>query len=140
MGRLPDDLQLNDPVNGPEFSIRTMNALRNEGIETIGQLREAVDNNQLRRVPGLGVKRRKEITDYIIRNDVDEPLFETPEYLRYRLEDNLTTTQALLHDVQSHLMRAALKGGASLDVRNQLRIKLIDAAERVTRIPTYEGD
>jgi hypothetical protein len=139
MPRLNGDLRLDDAILGPEFSVRVMSVMKMHGIETISDLRAAMDEG-LHRLRGLGAKSQKEIEDYMKNNDSDESLFQTEEYLRYRLEDNLGSATALMHDVQTHLLRIAQKGRVTTETRKHLQLKLMDAASRVMQLPTYEGD
>lgn len=53
----------------------------------------------------------------------------------WKLEDDITTIDSLLHDVNRTLLRAALKGGVSGDTRNQTRYKLQKALEVFDRLP-----
>jgi hypothetical protein len=138
MSRLPDDLRLDDMANGPEFSTRIMSTMAKQGITTIGQLRRHLD--ELPKWRGLGNRSVREIREYFLHNDSDESLFETEECRRYRLEDVLGSTFALMHDVQNHLVRAALRGRVTTETRNHLKLKLLDAAKRIEQLPTYTGD
>lgn len=137
--KMHDDMRLDDAL-GPEFSVRIMNVCARNGVETIGQLRDKLD--QLPRWKGLGRRSINEITDFYRRLDAppDKDLFSDPEYLRYLMEDGVSTVEALLHDVLRGLTRAALKGHASGEFRNHARLKLMDAAERVGRLPLRRGD
>lgn len=137
MPRLPDNMRLDDTM-GPEFSVRIMSVMKTQGIETIGQLRKVLPD--LHKWRGLGIKSVKEIRDYFRHNDSDESLFETPEYLEYKLEDTLGTVIALLNDVTTYLVRVALKRRVTTETRNHLRLKLLDAADKVMGLPTYTGD
>lgn len=47
----------------------------------------------------------------------------------WKFEDDLSTIEALLGEVNRTLMRAALKGGVSRDTRTQTRYKLQRALE-----------
>lgn len=138
MNRLPDDLRIDDPVNGPEFSVRIMSVLARNSIETVGQLRAQLDN--LPRWKGLGTRSINEIKSYFEHNDAPESLFQTEEYKHYKMQDVTQTVFALMHDVQNHLVRAALQGRIRSETRNHLRLKLLDAAEKIQALPTYTGD
>lgn len=129
---MQDSLRLDDPM-GPEFSVRIMNTMRNQGIETIGQLRQNL--HQLDKWRGLGKKSVKEIRDFFMRIDAND-MFDDPEYRRYRLEDGIGTVEALIQDIQRSLTRAALKGHVSLDTRVGMSLKLRDAAEKVMQLPS----
>lgn len=130
--QFPDTMPLDDPM-GPEFSVRIMGVCARNGIKTVGDLREKLD--ELPKWRGLGQKSINEIKDFFQAQS--ESLFHTPEYRRYRLEDAIGGTEALLQDVQRALTRAALKGHVSADTRMDMSLKLRDAAERVLKLPTH---
>ena len=115
-----------------------MGVMKMQGIETVGQLRKHLDS--LPKWRGLGAKSVKEIRTFFEHNDADPDLWSTPEYLTYKLEDSLTTINALLSDVNRWLLHTALKGRVTAETRNHLRLKLLDAAEKVMQLPTYTGD
>lgn len=54
---------------------------------------------------------------------------------QYRLESKLTTIEAIIHDVQRALTRAAVKGGVTIEVRRDIALKLSDAANYAQQIP-----
>jgi hypothetical protein len=59
----------------------------------------------------------------------------------WKFEDDLSTIEALLGEVNRVLMRAALKGGVSKDTRAQTRYKLqraLDTFDKL-RAPPEEG-
>lgn len=127
-----DALRLDDPM-GPEFSVRIMSVMKMQGIETVGQLRQHLD--QLDKWRGLGHKSVKEVRDFYRR--LDEPtLMDDPEYRRYKLEDCIGTVEALMHDVQRSMTRVALKGHVNPDTRKQMSLKLRDAAEKIMQLPS----
>lgn len=135
MSKLPDDVRLDDIALGPEFSTRIMNACAQRCIETVGQLRERLP--EMEQWKGLGRKSINEVKEFFHYNDAPPDLFKDPEYVAYRFEDVLGTCFALMHDVQNHLVRAALKRAVSADTRNHLRLKLLDAASKIEQLPLY---
>ena len=57
----------------------------------------------------------------------------------WKLEDQITTIDSLLSDVNRILLRTALKGGVSGDTRSQTRYKLQKALEVFDQLPP-EGE
>lgn len=136
------DTLLDDPVSGPEFSVRTENVMRRLGYKTV---RDVYDNLEFLGSPhapkGFGAKSLKEVKEVLAHYSNDQPdLLDSPDYRRYILEDRVFTVQSLMHDVERALLRAALKGHVSADTRRDAAMKLRDAAKFIEQLPTKHGD
>lgn len=135
-------IPLDDPVVGPEFSVRIMNLAVRHNVKTVGDLKKVLDDGSMaKHWKGIGRKSINEIKDYLAHlTRPTKDLFEDPEYVRYQMEDKLGTVQALIADVQTTLMRVALKGRISDDQRRHVAWKLRDAAGYVEALPIQRGE
>lgn len=136
MAYLPDDVRLDHPTLGSEFSTRIDRVLADNRIETVGQLRAKRD--ELHKWRGLGKQSLYEIKSWL--RDVSRPqgdLLQDTEYARYQLEDTVGSVEALMHDVLRSLTRVALKGKVTRETRNHMALKLTDAAKYLERLPVY---
>ncbi len=88
------DIRLDDPINGPEFSVRIMTVCKAAGIETVGQLRAQLDRMEYYR--GIGRKSMREIRDYFRQLDRVA-----------QSQDRAIDIVAQLHEVQTVLIHAS---------------------------------
>lgn len=137
MGKLSDDVTLNDPL-GPEFSVRIISVCKRHGVETVGQLREKLP--EIDRWRGLGKKSQKEIMDFFRWNDAPADLSEDPEHARYLLEDGVISVNSVLEEVRRRLLRVALQGQVSREGVNIMRHLLEHASRQVDRLPVHKGE
>lgn len=130
-------IPLDHPTQGPEFSVRIMNLAVRHGVSTVGEIKEELDSGRMGKYwKGIGRKSINEIKDYLAH--LTRPtgdLFEDPEYVAYQMEDKLGSVMHMLSDVQSRMLRAALKGCVSKEQRGQMVFLLRDAAERLALLP-----
>lgn len=129
-------VRLDDVVNGPEFSVRIMGVALRHGVQTMGELKDALDCGAMGCWKGIGRKSTNEIKDYLMH--LTRPtgdLFDDPEYVRYQLEDKLGSVQSALAEVNSRMLRIALKGHATEEQRRHIVFMLRDAADRVASLP-----
>lgn len=136
------ELRLDDPANGPEFSVRIMGAAAQHGVHTQGELKAALDNGTMEKHwRGIGRKSINEIKDWFVH--ITRPtknLFEDPDYVRYQLEDKLGSAMSLIQDVQATMMRVALRGRTSDEQRRHMAFKLRDASDRLLTLPVRGED
>lgn len=133
-------VRLDDVVNGPEFSVRIMGVANRNGVKTMGELKEALDNGNMERWKGIGRKSINEIKDYLVHlTRPTQDLFADPDYVRYQLEDKLGSAMSILADVQRTLLHIALRGRATDEQRRHMAFKLRDAADRLMQLPA-RGD
>lgn len=127
------DTPLDDP-SGPRFSARSINVCQRAGITTLRQIKNKGRETMLR-LPGCGAGAWREMADAILFAERSEPgLFEDQEYQNFVRGDRLTTIQALLHAVQSSLLRVALAGRISSEQRRHVASKLRDAANYIEQL------
>lgn len=124
-----------------EISVRTLNVCVRNGVTTIGEAKDKIDW-LAKHAKGFGRRGRKELMEVVNwAREAEQPdLLQSTDYRAYKLEDALMTAEALLQDVQRSLTRVALKGMVGVDTRNHMKLKLLEAAERVAQLPTFSGD
>lgn len=122
-----------------EFSVATTNLLQRHGIKTLGEAKEKLDWLQTYS-RGWGARRTKEVTDALNTMAAQsEDLLNQPELLKLIREDQISTVQARIQEVDRSLLRIAMSGRVSRDTRGQMAALLRDAANRVEQIPAI-GD
>lgn len=133
-------VRLDDVVNGPEFSVRIMGVASRNGVQTMGELKAALDNGNMERWKGIGRKSINEIKDYLVHlTRPTRDLFADPDYVRYQLEDKLGSATSIMADVQRTILGIALRGRCTDEQRRHMSFKLRDAADRIMQLPA-RGD
>ena len=133
------DCPFDDPVHGPEWSVRIQSVMVRNGYKTLREV--ANDFERIQKLKGLGRKSFSEMAEcirYACREQ--KSLFEDPEYRRLRFEDKLGTADALMADVQRTLLRVALRGRVSEEQRRHIAYKLRDAALQIEQLPLNGDD
>lgn len=131
---------LDAKIEDLEFSTRTANALKNFGCVTLRDAQQKLEHLKAH-ARGFGHKSYREVKEAIrYASQTQGDLLQQEEYRDYVLEDRLGSIQAILADVQSRLLRVALKRRASPETRREIAFKLRDAANFAEQLPSTRGD
>lgn len=131
---ITEDTRLDDL----EFSARTLTALKAQDIHTLGGLKYIGVAHLRQHAKNFGARAVRECEEML--QHLEPPsLFNSPEQIAYRMESYLGSAQALMHDVQRIMQRAALKGIVSAETRKDAARKLVEAARYIEKLPAH-GD
>lgn len=131
-------ITLDTPIDDLEFSVRVARLLAMHGCRTLRDAQDKLEHMK-NHAKGWGRKCEREVREML--DEAERPnMFNDPQYVFERLEEDIGQLQALMHDVDLRLLRTALKRRISREARGDLARKLRHMAEVAERLPLPAGE